>query len=64
MPGGGEIGCWEGVFHGGMVAGEGDYSQREDVREAEDMGRGSGRFENRRQNLAKRSVVHFHGKDT
>ena len=38
MPGGGEIGCWEGVFHGGMVAGEGDYSQREDVREAEDMG--------------------------
>ena len=30
--GGGEIGRWEGVFHGGMVAGEGDYSQREDVR--------------------------------
>ena len=32
MPGGGEIGCWEGVFHGGMVAGEGDYSQWEYVR--------------------------------
>ena len=29
---GGEIGRWEGVFHGGMVAGEGDYSQWEDVR--------------------------------
>ena len=35
----GEIGRWEGVFHGGMVAGEGDYSQWEDVRGAE--GRGS-----------------------
>ena len=29
---GGEIGCWEGVFHGGMVAGDGDSSQWEDVR--------------------------------
>ena len=25
--GGDEIGRWEGVFHGGMVAGEGDFSQ-------------------------------------
>ena len=28
--GGDEIGRWRGVFHGGMVAGEGDFSQWEE----------------------------------
>ena len=27
---GDEIGRWEGVFHGGMVAGKGDFSQWEE----------------------------------